>query len=136
MNAEQSAIIAALKENSKGLLFPSESDYPFEPFLWEGKSGAKLPPENLLARKGYPPNTPVKTLTLARFFQPATKEEAWHNAEERKTAQRFQGLVKTLKQYLKSITVFKVGTITVDVYIVGKTKTGDLAGLSTKVVET
>jgi hypothetical protein len=136
MNAEQSAIITALGQASKGLLFPSESDYPFEPFLWEGKTDGKLTPEALLAQKGYPPNTPVKTLTLVRFFQPATKEEAWHNAEERKTVRRFQELVKTLKQHLSGITVFKVGKITMDVYIVGETKTGDLAGLSTKVVET
>jgi hypothetical protein len=136
MDAEQTAIITALEQASKGLLFKSESDYPLEPFLWERKADAKLTPQDLLALKGYPPNTPVKTLTLARFFQPATKEEAWHNAEERKTVKQFQELVKTLQQHLSGITVFKVGNITMDIYIVGKTKTGDLAGLATKVVET
>jgi len=136
MNTEQSAIVAELEKASKGLLFQSESDYPLKPFLWEGKASDKFTAQDLLNLQGYPPNTPLKTTAFARFFQPAVKEEGWHNAEDRATAKRFQELVKTLKTLLSGITVYKVGGTEQDVYIVGKTKTGDLAGLSTKVVET
>jgi hypothetical protein len=32
--------------------------------------------------------------------------------------------------------VYRLGTVEIDVYIAGKTPSGDLAGVSTKVVET
>jgi len=31
--------VDALAKASKGLLFPSETDAPLEPFLWEGAGG-------------------------------------------------------------------------------------------------
>lgn len=136
MDKELSAVVTELEQAAKGLLFTSEADYPFEAFGWETKADGKFTAQDLLALKKYPPDTPVKTVSLARFFQPATKEEDWHNAEEQQTVKRFQALVETLKKQLQSITVFKVGETEIDVYIVGKTKAGALAGLSTKVVET
>jgi hypothetical protein len=136
MDKAPSAVVTALEEAAKGLLFQSEADYSLEAFLWEGKADGKFTAPDLLALKKYPPDTPVKTVSLARFFQAATKEEDWHNAEEQQTVKRFQALVETLKKNLRDITVFKVGEKEMDVYIVGKTKDGQLAGLSTKVVET
>jgi hypothetical protein len=35
---------------------------------------------------------------LETFFRPATKEEEWHNDEEKAQAARFQELVETLKR--------------------------------------
>ncbi len=49
---------------------------------------------------------------------------------------KFQTLVQTLKDNLNEIKVYRIGAIDIDVYIIGKTQSGDLAGLSTKVVET
>lgn len=134
MTTEQTAIITELERASKGLRFQSESDSPFETFLWE--ESTPFTPEELLALKRHPPDTPVKKVSLERFFQQATKDESWHNAEERATTKRFQELTQILKETLSSIAVYKVGKVEADVYIVGKTKTGDLAGLSTKVIET
>ena len=45
-------------------------------------------------------------------------------------------LVETLKSHLSDIQVYRLGERSIDVYIAGKTSEGDLAGLSTKVVET
>ena len=130
------AIITALEEAANGLLFPSEADYPLEAFLWKSKADGEFTAPDLLALRQYSPDTPVKTVSLSRFFQPATTAEAWHNAEEQQTVKRFQALVATLKEHLRDIAVFKVGKTELDVYIVGKTKDGEFAGLSTKVVET
>ena len=136
MEKEPSAVVKELGQAAKGLLFQSEADYPLEAFLWEGKADGEFTAQDLLTLKKYPPDTPVKTVSLGRFFQAATKEEAWHNAEEQQTVKRFQELVETLKKHLHDITVFKVGETELDVYLVGKSKDGALAGLSTKVVET
>jgi hypothetical protein len=136
MDKELSAVVTALEEAAQGLLFVSEADYPFEAFGWETKADGKFTAQELLALKQYPPDTPVRTVSLSRFFQTATQTEAWHNAEEQQTVERFQTLVETLKKHLHDLTVFKVGKIELDVYLVGKTKDDRLAGLITKVVET
>ena len=66
------------------------------------------------------------------FFALATQEEDWHDQEERETVQRFQNLVGVLKQNLSQLRVYRVGSIEIDVYIVGVTPGGGLAGLSTE----
>jgi hypothetical protein len=35
----KNSVIQTLKKASEGLLFPSETDAPFEPFVWEGEEG-------------------------------------------------------------------------------------------------
>jgi GTPase len=75
-------------------------------------------------------------LTVDDFFAIATQEEDWHDQEERETVQRFHNLVSILKQNLSQLQVYRVGSIDIDAYIVGVTDGGELAGLSTKLVET
>jgi len=124
-----------LQKASDGLLLISESDYPFEVFLWEAGS-LVITPETILQKTGHPVDTPVEVVDIDSFFAVATTEQEWHNPEERETSKRFQALVETLRCNLNEIKVYRLGERSIDVYIVGKTSTGDLAGLSTKVVET
>lgn len=129
-----SDIVDKLKQASNGLQFMSEADYPFEVFQWVCQE--PLTASTVIQRTGHTPDTPVEVVPLDEFFQNATQEEDWHNEEEKETVKRYQCLVKTLKQSLSDIQVYRLGTVVLDVYIVGKTPSGDLAGLSTKVVET
>jgi hypothetical protein len=57
------------------------------------------------------------------------------NEEERAQVTRFQELVKTLKDALDDVNVFRVGETRIHVYVVGKVE-GGYAGLKTLVVET
>src|SRR5215467_4434944 len=107
--------VETLKEASRDLLFPSETDAPFEPFVWEGEEG-KPDKARLLERAGKPPKTPVKVMSLGAFFKDVTTEEDWHNAEEKEEVRKFRQLVQTLKKTLKDIKVFKVGKVEADVY--------------------
>ena len=75
-------------------------------------------------------------LAVDDFFAIATQEEDWHEEEKRETVKRFQNLVSVLKQNLSQLQVYRVGSIEIDVYIVGVTSRAGLAGLSTKLVET
>ncbi|MEG4997769.1 nuclease A inhibitor family protein [Microcoleus sp. B4-D4] len=123
-----------LKQASEGLLFLSETDAPFEVIHWPAQG--ELTPPKLLQLTEHPPDAPVELRTVDEFFAIATQEEDWHDAEERETVQRFQNLVSVLKQNLSQLQVYRVGSIEIDVYIVGVTQNGDWAGLSTKLVET
>jgi hypothetical protein len=120
-----SPVVDALRQASTGLRMPSESDAPFKPFLWD--AGADLTHEKLLQLAHEPRGTPVEEGTLDDLF--ATVPSA--------DLPRFQALRKALEQQLSGVKVYKVGDEAErNVYVVGKTKDGKLAGLKTSVVET
>ena len=128
------SIATQLKQASKGLFFLSETDAPFEVIHWSAQG--ELTPAKLLQLTNHPPDAPLEMLAVDDFFAIATQEEDWHDEEERETVKLFQNLVSVLKQNLSQLQVYRVGNIEIDVYIVGVTDGGGLAGLSTKLVET
>jgi hypothetical protein len=136
MTKTNSELLNQLQKASDGLLLMSESDYPFEVFLWEASDSLVITPETILKKTGHPIDTPVEVVDIDSFFSVATTEQEWHNLEEREMVKKFQTLVETLKHNLSEIKVYRLGERSIDVYIVGKTPIGDYAGLSTKVVET
>lgn len=130
------SLLEILKQASDGLLFMSESEYPFEVFIWECNDTENINSELILKKTGRSLNTPIEFIDIDSFFEIATTEQNWHSTEEKETVKRYQKLVKTLKEHLTDIQVARIGTINIDVYIVGKASSGNLAGLVTKVVET
>ena len=116
---------------SKGLLYPSESDYPLEAFRWKA---ATLSPETILTRSHKPADTSIEAITLEEFFAPVTTDEDWHDEEDRANAHRFRDLQVAIAT-LENVQVFKVGQIEIDVYIIGSIGS-DAVGLKTTVVET
>ena len=124
-------IIDRLSTLSKDLLFPSESEYPLEPFTWES---ATLKPETILTRSQKPADTLIESITLEEFFAPVTTDEDWFDDEDREIAQRFRDLQAAIAT-LENVQVFKVGKIEIEVYIVGAIGP-DLIGLKTTVIET
>ncbi|MFN5836613.1 MAG: nuclease A inhibitor family protein [Pseudanabaena sp.] len=124
-------IIDRLSTLSKDLLFPSESEYPLEPFTWESTS---LTPETILTRSQNPADTLIESITLEEFFAPVTTDEDWFEDEDREIAQRFRDLQAAIAT-LENVQVFRLGKIEIDVYIVGAIGP-DLIGLKTTVIET
>ncbi|HEY9873839.1 MAG TPA: nuclease A inhibitor family protein [Candidatus Obscuribacterales bacterium] len=134
MTNTDSELIDQLKKACDGLLCMSESEYPFEVFLWEIK--APLTPEKLLQQTNHPQNTPIEVVDIDKFFEVATTPQDWYGEEENSTMKKYQFLVEILKQNLSNLEVYRLCERKIDVYIVGQTNAGNLAGLSTKVVET
>ena len=126
-------IIETLLKATDGLLMPSESEYPFEAFRWLGEN--ELTNQKLLELTSHPADSPVETVALDYLFRNVAYEKEWHDEVQKANVSKFQNLVSTLEKNLTDIKVYRVGTIDIDVYIVGKNE-GELAGLSTKVVET
>ncbi|NEU77599.1 nuclease A inhibitor family protein [Nostoc sp. UIC 10630] len=134
MTKTNSEILDQLRTATNGLLMMSESEYPFEVFLWEGIALAT--PQKVVQQTNHPQDTPIKIVGIDDFFQVATTEEDWHEEEEKATVKRFQTLVQTLKENLSNLQVYRLGEIEIDVYVIGQALSGDSIGLSTKVVET
>jgi Nuclease A inhibitor-like protein len=113
------AILDTLKQATEGLLYTSESDYPFDVFSWQTDT---LTPKKILMQTKHPKNTPIQVGDFDQFFAQVTQEKDWYGPKEKEIVARYK--------------VYRVGKIELEVYIVGKTPEGSLAGISTKVVET
>lgn len=129
-------ITEKLKQASDGLLMMSESEYPFEAFLWSNQAQEPITAQKLLQLTGHPQDSPIEEVELEDFFRNCAFEQEWHNELQKSDVNKFQTLVESLKENLKSIKVYRIGTRNIDVYIIGKTLDEDLAGVSTKIVET
>jgi hypothetical protein len=121
-----------LTQASQGLLMPSESEYPFEVFIWKD---VELTPEKILELANYPPATSIEEIDRDYFFRNVAGEKDWHDKIQKENVAKFKNLVQVIKDNLAEIRVYRIGTIEVNVYIVGKTNDG-VAGLATKVIET
>ncbi len=129
-------IFERLHEAVKGLLWTSESDYPFEAFIWEFGEKISLGNEIVLKITKHSLETTVKVVEFERFFRGVITERDLHNPEEAKIVIRYQELVWMMNQYLHDLKVYRIGEIEIDIYIVGKTPTGDYGGLATVSIET
>lgn len=126
--------LAALTAAAAGLLVPSESDHPLEPFEWPGPG--PLTPAALLAHLGLPPDTPVETRSVERFLGRLARRQEWMDASARASAARFGALQRLFRQRLSDVTVYRVGAIEVQVFTVGRDPDGRYVGLRTTVIET
>jgi hypothetical protein len=125
-------ITEILAQTSQGLLMPSESEYPFEVVAWKD---VELTPQKFLELTNYPPATSIEEVELDYFFRNVASEKDWHDKIQKENVAKFQNLVQVIKDNLAELRVYRIGTIDVNVYIVGKTNDG-VAGLATKVIET
>ncbi|MBN3883905.1 MAG: nuclease A inhibitor family protein [Nostoc sp. JL34] len=128
-------ITEKIKQASDGLLMISESEYPFEAFLWSNQAQESMTAQKLLQLTGHSLETSIEEVELDYIFRNCAVEKEWQNEIQKQNVQKYQSLIKILKDSLTDIQVYRIGTISIDVYIVGKTSSGDLAGISTKVVE-
>lgn len=111
-------ILEQLKRATAGLLFMSESDYPFEVIQWAGL--ADLTSEFLCRVSGEPEGCQVQKLEVQDFL----------------TAEQYQRLVDVVTNNLREPKAYKVGRINMPVYVVGRSTSGKWLGVSTRVVQT
>ncbi|MDJ0595906.1 MAG: nuclease A inhibitor family protein [Pleurocapsa sp. MO_226.B13] len=101
-------LINQLKQASDGLLWLSESDYPFETVYWENVDDIN---SKLLQVTDCTPKTKIEVKELDSFFKRATEEQEWYDDEEMEECKRYQKLVKLLKTHLTDIKVYRVGEV-------------------------
>jgi hypothetical protein len=129
------ATTTKLTKASSGLLMPSESDFPFTPFIWTNAAKRNLTTAQLLEFTGHAPGTAVDVVGLDHFFRNVAYRQPWHDRQQAMNVRKFERLMRALERNLTDIHVYRIGTIQIDAYIVGSCGR-DLAGLSTVLVET
>ena len=114
-------VLTALKAAADGLLYPSETDAPFEAFVW---SKAKNTAAAVSRMAGLPKAGKCSQQSLDDFFGELSEEK------------EFQALRAAIEKTLSDVKVYRCGSIDVTYLVVGTAADGRLAGLETTAVET
>lgn len=128
------ALVDALEEATESLLYTSESDYPFEVFLWP--IDGPLTVEKIRTERGYSEEVPVEVLDFDDFIEPLSSAQDWHGPDEKRISEGYADLKVLLQENLTELLVFRFGEMEVDIYIVGTTTSGHFICLATRSVET
>ena len=119
------AALSQLRLAVAGLLYPSESDEPFEVFTLPATEGSS---RAAVAARATANANAMSEQTLEAFFGELVDDDQ---------AIRFESLRKVLESNLSGLGVFRVTRGSeVDVYIVGRALDGAWIGLKTLSVET
>lgn len=130
------ALRERLERESAGLTYTSESDRPFELFFLPG-AGDRPPGVDAFARLvGAPEDSPREERDLDDVFARHTDTSDPYDAETQRIRPRYEALRETLRTTLRWTTVYRIGRIEVQCYMVGGDGRGNLAGVRTVAVET
>jgi nuclease A inhibitor-like protein len=110
-----------------GLTYPSDSDEPWEAFVWPGSKSINTPRQALAQHVD--PKRIVVEVPIEKFFS---------QLRDGDDAQRYDRLSQTVTQILRAAAVFRVGDgeVSVDVYLIGGFADGQCAGIKTTSIET
>lgn len=132
---EETSAVDSLRAMVEGLTWMSESDYPFEVLQLPDRA-TPLSLAELLQLTDHEVDAPVEEISVQNFFSPAIQLQDWYEDADKQRMEHFQTLLQWIEQHLSDVKVYRIGTIAIDVYIVGKTEPGAWISLSTKVIET
>jgi hypothetical protein len=126
-----------LKPLLKDVLWMSETDRPLIPVSLGTAPKASANIANA-ARKalGEGAKTPVEVRSFDETFANLTSNFDPGDPDSAKRAQKFAAVRDALKANLTELQVIRVGTIDIDVFVVGKDSTGKWVGVMSGVVET
>ena len=132
-------LLTNLNELTDGLLYTSESDYPFDTFLLDATKPIE---EQLLEKAKKPKRTHIETRAWKGFFDNYTVAKDWWSDAEKNTAERYRNIVTTVEANAittdgaKDIKVYRIGTTQVSVYIVVHLPENQYVVLATTAIET
>lgn len=133
MTADATTLLQSLEDATRGLLYPSESDFPIEPFdFGEAEPSA----EALLTLRKLGPDTHVDDPTLDAFFEGLTQVFEEASDDDQATAKRFQTLRSLLEDNLEDLRIYRLGNVDMELFVLGRHASGRWMGVRTNVVET
>lgn len=128
-------LATSIQTSSSGLLWPSETDAPITP--WSAAVDGENSDEAVLrAALSLGQGTEIEASSGVDTLARLGLDSAGMSAEERASAARFRGLRAVLEANLSGLTTFRVGRVSVRIFIVGRSRCGELVGIETLAVET
>lgn len=135
-SSSASALLEQLSAASDGLLYRSETDSPFEVVHFPQVQDSSALPAAIAQLPDMPEGLKAEVVELPYFFRNLIRDDADAGEEEVNIAHRFRKLQDLLEQRLEEVKVYRVGKRRIQAFVLGKTATGDYAGLKTTLVET
>lgn len=120
-------LVADLLRLTVGLVFISEQDAPVEIFEPDKKTVEEILEEN---------GDNKEFISSREFFERLGAEKSWFGPKEKERAKRFRLIGELLQRELKNVRVVKAGRTQKDIYVLGRTATGQYLGIRTRAVET
>lgn len=125
--------LALIEAGIEGLIYISESDSDWQ--LYDGGKVEKVSKE-AFGKIIKADASAIEERPFDEFFERLGAAKEWHGEKEKGRAERYRKLGALLGDALEDIRVFRVGKIRIDIYVVGKNKDGNLAGIKTFAIET
>lgn len=133
-------LLTRLAEATLDLFYISETDAPFEAFVWQRETNSEtfstVNAFDILRFSGKTPDTTFREQSVEDFFRFPTTEQEWQSDEERDIVKRYIKLKELIIEALRDPKVIKIGDVEIEVYLVGIDGNGNLAGVKTEAVET
>ncbi len=130
---DPTTLLQTIDDAARGLLFPSESDFPIEPFSF----GEQEPtPAALLEQRGLSADTPVEQAELGDFFAGLIQSSDDASEADRASAERFRALMTVLDENIEDVRMYRLGKVNIEVVVIGRHASGTWLGVRTNVVET
>jgi hypothetical protein len=124
-----------LEEAAEGLVYSSESDFPFAYFRSLESTGV-VTIESVRSLLGIPASIPIRERTLDRFLAHHTYASDPYDRRAQAIRPRYEALQGILERELRDVRAFLIGTIELRCYVVGVDGAGHLTGLMTTAIET
>ncbi|MEP7214272.1 MAG: nuclease A inhibitor family protein [Acidobacteriota bacterium] len=125
------ALAAAIGVACKGLVYMSETDAPIEPFFVQNVGDEPIAD---ILKKHF--SGECSEADPDEFFARLTADQDWHTPLQKRTVKKFRALRNVLRSNLADLRIYRFGRIRIDILVVGREVTGDLAGIQTRAVET
>jgi Nuclease A inhibitor-like protein len=130
---DATTFLQTIEDAARELLFPSESDFPIEPFSYGNQEPT---PEALIEQRGLAADTPVEQAGICEFFEGLTETSEDASEADRACAERFRSLMTLLERNIEDVRMYRLGRVNIEVIVIGRHATGTWLGVRTNVVET
>ncbi len=123
-----------IEKACEGLVYISETDSPIEAFFGDGLKEPTV--KELLRSIERTDEIATESDNPEDFFQRLTSTKDWHTKEQAQAISRFKKLQQLLEKDLDDIHVIRIGKIRIEIYVIGRSKKGEVVGIKTFSVET
>ncbi len=125
-----------LEHAADGLLYTSESDYPFVWYQSDGFATTPLTEQGFRVAARLSDAAVVETTDLDVFFARHIERVDPNDPAQVAMVPHYRHLRETIRRTLPDVRVYRVGRIAIDCYIVGTDSDGRVVGLTTIAIET
>lgn len=127
-------LIKQIEKACAGLVYISETDAEIIPVTLGPMEN--LTAANMLSKLNKTNNEPIEEASSSNFFNRLTTKHDWHTSVDKNRTRQFEKLRSILEKNLNQLKIFRIGKIQIDIYAIGKTADGIVAGIKTSAVET